>query len=317
MSSDHQFPVATANSDTGPVDAGAILRFVWDARWAMLIGVTLALGVAVSYLHVATYKYRAELRITPAQGGGAGLGGNIGALASLAGADLGSFGGSKEFPAYIESLKSRAVAEHVSSDEALMRHIFADQWDPTRGVWAEPEGFLYGFVQSARTMLGAPAQGWRRPDAAALQDYIEKHVVVQEDSKRAIARISVTDRDPEFAASLLTQLHEASDNNLRKRTLDRANNYISYLELRLPTVTIAEQREALAKALSDQEKLRMQASASVGYAAEELGVIAVSPRPVTPRPTIVLAIAVACGAVLGLLVVLVLRSRQQAKQAST
>jgi hypothetical protein len=281
-------------------DVGGLLAFLWRRKW--LIGaVTLASFVAaVVYLNIAIYRYAADLKVTPSQGSGGALSGSLGALASLAGADLSRGASGAAYPLYFATLKSRGVAADLASDPAIMRHVFAKQWNSRRGKFEHHMGAVETIAEPIKHVLGLPSYPWHPPAAAELQTYLEKNLEVTEDVKRSMTTIRVKDADPAFAASLLLRVHTAADAAIRDRTLKRTAQYIAYLERKLPTVKNAEQRVALVTTLNDQEKLRMQASATVGFAAEPLNGVEVSAIPVSPRPMLTLAGAMVVGLIAGI-----------------
>jgi hypothetical protein len=281
-------------------DVMGLLGFLWRRKW-LIAAVTIAsFAAAVIYLNVAVYRYAADLKVTPSQSGGGALGGGLSALASLAGADLSRSSGGAAYPLYIATLKSRGVAADLASDPAIMRHVFAKQWNSATGQFEHHIGLVETIAALTKRALGLPDYAWHPPGAAELQTYLEDSLEVTEDLKRSMTTIRVKDADPQFAGLLVLRVHDAADAAIRARTLARTAQYIAYLERKLPTIVNAEQRVALVSTLNDQEKLRMQASATVGFAAEPLNGVEVSERPVSPRPMVTLAASLIGGLIAGI-----------------
>src|SRR5690606_16351275 len=86
--------------------------------------------------------------------------------------------------------------------------------------------------------------------------------------------------------------------------LKRSSGNIAYLTEQLSKATVAEYREAIAQALSEQEKIRMASSSTAPFAAEPFGSAAASPRPTSPQPLLVLIVSIVGGGILGSLLVL-------------
>jgi uncharacterized protein involved in exopolysaccharide biosynthesis len=300
MAFDPHADVPGADGAAAGFDVMGLIGFLWGRKW-LIAGVTLAAVIgAIVYLNLATYRYSAQLRVTPAQTNGGSISGGLGALASLAGADLSRVTGGTSFPLYVTTLRSRDVAAVLASDPAIMQHVFKRQWNADTKQWQDNPGLVGTTADAIKSLLGIPSYAWRAPNADDMQKYLDDHLDVVEDVKRSITTIKIQDEDPAQAAAIITRIHTASDAAIRLRTLERTTQYIDYLEKKLPLVTIAEQRDALAKTLSDQEKLRMQASATVGFAAEPLNSVEVSPRPVSPRPMLTLLGALVGGLVAGI-----------------
>lgn len=299
--------LATDDPRADPRDPDAEVRrdlFGWALglvrrRWRLVLaGLGAVLLAAVAYLHLATYRYTAELRVTAvysAQQLPSGLSG----IASLAGISLPGDKAVTPIALYSEAMRSRDVAAAVVADPVLMRHIFAEEWDAAAGRWRDPGGLVRGLLDGAKRLLGVPVQPWSPPDAADVQRYLAKHLAIIEAPKTNVTTIAVNDPDPEMARRLLALLNEAADRHLRERALARSSEYIAYLERKLLEVQVADYRESLVQALSAQERTRMMASSDAPYAAEPLGAITASVRPTTPKPAVVLAAALVFGLLLG------------------
>ena len=108
-------------------------------------------------------------------------------------------------------------------------------------------------------------------------------------------------------------MHRAGDEELRQRSLARSTADIEYIARQLPLISVVEQRVALSRALSDQEKQRMIASAGVPYAADIFEPITSSPRPTWPKLVPVLALAIIAGLFIGVASAVVLGWREHRK----
>jgi uncharacterized protein involved in exopolysaccharide biosynthesis len=260
------------------------------------------MAVAIFYLQRATYSYTAQLKVTAAQGntaGGSKLGG-LATLASVAGLSAPQDPGALSFQLYTEGLKSRTVAEALARRPDIMQVIFAPEWDAAAGRFVEPTTFVGDLSRGAKRLFGLPVYAWHAPDAARLQAIIEQSVSVDQNLESPVTTISFSHPDPRFAVKFLTALHEAVDDELRRKARNRSGEYIAYLSRQLAGVSIAEHRVALAQALSDQEKTRMMASSTMSFAAEPFGPATASLRPTKPAPMLVLATGLVMGVFLGI-----------------
>lgn len=288
---------------------------VWRRR-RMVIGCAVAaLMIGILYLHLATYKYTAELKVTPAQSSSSGsLSSKIGGLsglASLAGVNIPQDQSATAFLLYIEGVHSRPVADALAQRTDLMKVAFEEEWDERQQRFVERKG-LRPAINAIKVVLGIPVRDWAPPNGARLQEFMTREIRVVQDSKSPVATIAMDHEDPQFAKAFLGALNEVIDDMLRRKALARADQYINYITAKLPTITIAEHREALTQALSEQEKLKMMASSSVAYAAEPFGPPSSSYRPTSPRPIIVLAASFIGGLLVGITAAILRRPSQTA-----
>lgn len=276
---------------------------IWRRRGTFVAGFVLPVILALVYLHVATYKYRADMSLAPPQtssGGSAGASlGNLGGLAALAGVNVGSQGGGLNFQLYKEAVYERETAEKLAANPWLMQAIFDSEWYPLTRRWHEPIGVVPSVKHVIFTILGMPDQGWRQPDAARLEEFIAKNVSVSTNSKSPVMRLSIHHQDPYFAVRFLNAMHMAIDSELRLRLLSRTTQNISYLSAELARTQVAEHRQALATALGEQERLRMTANSTVAFAAEPFGAASATRLPETPNGPMVMMIAFVAGVAVG------------------
>ena len=300
----------------GSIDLAATLA-VLRRRWRLIAGcVAIALLGAVAYLNLATYRYAVEMRVAPtATGSSDGLSsklGQLGGLAAVAGVSLPDSGGSAAFKLYVEALHSRDVADLLALDPGILHGAFAREWDARTRTWRQPQGFVHDAAGAVKPLLGIPDRPFAPPGAARLEKWITDNVAVDQNLKTPVVTVTMMSDDPAFAVRFLDRLGTTVDTMLRQRALLRADDDIAYLSARLPTVTLAEQRVAIAQSLGEQERLKMAASSSRAYAADVFEHPAASDRPVTPVPTKILAVALLLGLAAGVALSFVLRRRPRA-----
>lgn len=279
-------------------------RRIWWLAGASLVGLFLAFG----YLNVAIPKYAATLRVSPAAAGGGGLGGalgQLGGIAAIAGIDVrqGSSSGASPFDLYLDTLRSRHVADLLAKDQRVMRHIFAKEWDASTGQWREQRSILRAASKLVGQIAGQPGPAWQPPAGGELADYLAKKVVVLPPKPKdpPVTSLLYEDRDPAFAVMLLDKLSALSDNSVRERTLVRATTYARYLESRLKVTDNADQQRRLSEILLDQERAIMMAGSSVPFAATPSEPAVPSQRPVRPNVMMTLLLGLLVGAILGVL----------------
>jgi hypothetical protein len=288
-------------SDNEVGRSSAITALLIARKWTLLGFIVAAVALAVLYLNVATYFYTATMNVTPVQSSSsASKLGNLAGLASIASVSLPQDSSSMSFVLYTEGLRSRLAADTLSRDPVIMQSVFKSEWNAQQGRFVEPSGPLTPVIRAIKTLFGLPQYQWRAPDAARLQAYLQQEIKIIQSPKSPVATIIYSNPDADFAGTMLSRLNKVVDDSLRRRSLDRSNDSIAYLTQQLARVTLVEHREAIAAALSEQEKQRMFASSSMPFAAEPFGGIIVSLRPTSPQPVIVLIAAVFAGLLTGI-----------------
>lgn len=254
--------------------------------------------LAVSYLHIATYKYTAELKIISTEGDGISLGSELGGLASLAGINIQKTETISNFRLYLGTLQSRQIAGELAKDPDVMKAVFSKQWNKQAQTWQDPRNnFLYSALTFLKKALGGYNEEWEAPAAPQLEEFLLDNLEISEDSKEAIVVMRYQHKDPEFAKTLLIKIHTLSDKLIRERTLERSKKHVEYIRRKLQSVSVAEYREALILSLAEQERFIMMASSNKAFAAEALWGVKSSPYPTSPKLAVVLLFAIMLGAI--------------------
>jgi len=283
--------------DDDGIELIEIFLRLWKYKFIGIFIIIFFLFCGILYLHLATYQYRAELVVVPAdQAGGNPSSAGISGLGSLVGIDL-SLQQGASFARYADAIHSFTVAEALSQNPRIMRTVFSDQLNPQTGNWTEPESLRKSITNSIKALLGIPVRAWSRPNAKNLKMYIESNVKVSEDKKKSSITLSYENSDPDFARYLVNEINFTSDEYLRKLALDRTDAYIKYLEKRLNEVNGLEYRKSLAETLSSYEKTKMMANSSVSFSAEPFGNIWISPKPSSPQPVFILFVSLVAGGI--------------------
>ncbi len=304
--------------DDAHLDIAGILGAVWDRKFTVALVTCLCLAASVAYLNVSEYTYTATLTLIPTQTQNQNISGRLGDLASLAGVNLSKDQTISPYALFPDAIKSRVVADELSQSSDIMQKLFWREWDAGTGKWQEPTSTLHTTANAIKAYLGVPIYPWHPPGAAELQTLIDDRVEVLADPKKSVLTVRFNDRDPAFAASFLQALREATDQVLRRVTLDQATKYSAYLENKLATVQSAELREVLTQTLGSQQTLVMMGSSDVPFAAQPLGPAESSSLPTRPKPSLVLIIGALSGAGLGVLAAILgfprLRQRPSTKK---
>lgn len=299
-------------------DLFAVLIVLWRSKLLIVGFALLGLSLGILYLHRAEYEYTAQMRVIPPRHVNTGLSdqlGQLGGLASLVGIRSDG-GGASSFRLYLEEFTSRESAEQLSREPDLMQAIFEDEWDEQERSWRKSEADG-GLRADLFRLLGFPETRSAQPNAARLQEFLQREISIDENPRRAVVIVSLDHEDPELATTILARLDRTIDQRLKREAIARATEHAEYLTRRLATVSLADQRLALVEALSEQERQIMLASSQAPYAAEPLGAPVASLTPTKPNPVVVLLASFALGLAVGAMIAIARAyagSRQQAHQ---
>ncbi|OAI44860.1 hypothetical protein AYO42_00665 [Rhizomicrobium sp. SCGC AG-212-E05] len=273
------------------------LELVAKQSWRLILGCA-AFGFVIAALNLqgAVYTYPVEMQVTTAQSTGGGGGGpsrssggfaQLSGLASLANIALPSTQNEIQFQLFIESMRSRDLANDIAKNHDIMVALYGDQWDPITQTWHEPPaGKMAGFKLWLRGLLGlAPTQPWHAPNGENIQGFLSSSLqLIQDPRKTYMLTLKLTSGSRDFSIKFLNVLVKTADERLRRKAVERAQTYINYLTAKLATVTVSEHRDALTQSLGEQERYAMVASSGKPFAAEVFQSPWASNLPESPSP---------------------------------
>jgi uncharacterized protein involved in exopolysaccharide biosynthesis len=262
----------------------ALLRFLgrnkktvfWTVVVAILGGVVLAYSLAP--------KYRADVVVAPAEGGGnVGDLGGLGGLASLAGINLGGATGKKSQEA-LEYLKSRIFAAGFIQRHSLLPLLFANKWDSRRNQWRDP--------------ANAPTI------AEGVSKLTKRVTLIVEDKHTGMITVSVIWGDRIAAAEWANEMVSEADNALRERAIAEQNRSVDYLKSEAAQTNTVEIGNAISKLTETELKNAMVARTRDAYAFKVIDP-AVPPDPkdkYSPNRPLIVAMGALVGFVVGVII---------------
>lgn len=288
-------------ADRRSLDVGLIIEIVRKRQSLFFLTLASVLVLMIVYLQVAERTYQVSIQVAPATNGNQTSAiGSLSALTKLAGVDLPNGPGAVEFSLFITSLTARDTADLVATDQPLMRAMFPREWSEKDQKWVEPFSVLRPVAHLMERMVGYPVHEWRPPDGARVMQYLNDNLDVYEDPKSTVVTLSNESDKPEVSRQLLLQLTAKADSLLRRRALQRANDYIGYLSHELNSETVAQYREALMAHLAEQEQTLMMANASVSFSFQIFSGPSIPQYPSSPKAAVLLISAIVFGALLGI-----------------
>jgi len=258
---------------------------VWQGRWLILAFVLVFGAVAAAYAFVATKWYVAETIMTPAASkdlnGLASQLGSIGALAGLAGINLGE----SKTAEPLGVLKSRDFARQFIEDQKLLHVLLWEDWDSQAGRWkkTDPE-----------------------PDTRDAIRYFDKHVlIVEEDRKTGLITLGIRWKDPAAAAMWANTLVDRLNEQMRARALSLAQTNVDYLQKELTATTQVAVQQAISRLIESELQKVMVARGTREFAFRVIDHAEVPKLREWPRRGVIIALGILAGGLCGLVAVFI------------
>ena len=264
-------------TEASPFNLERLLRVV-VARWHVAAAIVVACFlIGVIKLHLTPTVYSVEMQVVATSDQGTAQSTLRTGAALLS--QLGGRGDTTQdrFELYLAGLQNIETARALSLNSMLMHHIFASEWSERDKSWQRPESIRGWFSRTIRRALGIYVQPWQPPDATSLLEFLQGNIGISRSMISPVVTVSIQTGDRAFGVDLLSAAHNAVDGVLRQRTLERATQYVNYLNALMSKSTVVEYRAAMADTIMQQEKIRMAAASGAPFAAD------VFARPTPPR----------------------------------
>jgi uncharacterized protein involved in exopolysaccharide biosynthesis len=232
------------------LDLRSLVSLICSRRWLVVICVVLSTAAATTLALIMKPVYESTVVLVPAnterslEGLGSALG-QLGGIASLAGLSVGARGNETEEALAV--LRSRHFTESFINDHNLMPVLFASKWDAAQGRWKVP-----------------PED---QPTPARAFKLFDKRIrSVVQDKKTGLVTLSIDWRNRELAAAWANELAHRLNEEMRTRSIGKAESSLGYLEHELESTTTVATREAIGRLIEAQVKQRMVAHVTQEYA---------------------------------------------------
>jgi uncharacterized protein involved in exopolysaccharide biosynthesis len=280
----------------GEIDVLQLVRVIWKRRGVFLSVIAIFVFLMIVCLHLLPKSYTVTAEIAPVVSSNQQVSGGLSALASLGGVNLSDLsGGGGQFRLFVSGLNSRDVADLLAQDQSLMRELFPEEWSGKDHGWREPSGMIRSVVRGMAGLVGYPVRMWKPPGGERLYDLLNDDLEISDNPKNPVIALRMQSIKPEVTMEFMGKLIQAVDLLLRKRALTRANDYIAYLNTQLENVTVTDYRAALINRLSEQQQIRMMASANVSFAAQVFSAPYSSTKPTAPKSILLLLFSIILG----------------------
>lgn len=297
---------------TALVPVLGLISAVWRRRLLVAIVTALTLIASLLLLMMMPPSYDASMVLAPAateHNSASSLGG----LASLGAAVGLNVSGNDDFEKFQLLMTSSIVAKKLEQqhENEVLSAMFPGQWSTATEHWEEPAGLRASIGRDLRTVFGLP--GWVPPTDNSLANLLKRRVHVNRVPESDLVEVTFSDRDPQFARNLLFWLYIEADEQLRDAMLASALQQRDYVNQRLKSETVLEDRDALGAVLFQLEQKIMMGHAAGAYAAIVVDGPSVSNLPDSPKPVWFIVFGILFGFMFGTIASVVTESWRHSK----
>jgi len=294
------------NLSENDIDLFQLWQTLVDGK--VLIGLTMALclALATALAFIMTPKFEGRVTASFAEDGktGGSLGGlasQFGGLAEMAGVSMGG-GGNRD--SNLALLKSRYLVETFIKENDLLPVLYASKWDAKTKKWNVDDPMEIPTLGKAYKLF-----------STGILD-------IQNDKKAGTITLTVTWKDREQAALWANEFIRLANATLRQRAIDDTQLSLNYLHEELGKTSLVDVQNTIHRVAETQIKTAMMANTQEQFAFKVIdpAVVADPDAFVKPKRPLMIALGAFGGLILGIFLVLarkVLANRRSGQAAST
>jgi uncharacterized protein involved in exopolysaccharide biosynthesis len=301
--------IINENSQTAVADDEIDLRelfaVLWRGKWVIILTTFLAAVIAVVVALSLPNIYRSEALVAPVNAENGGLGGlasKYGAIAGLAGISLPS-GGSDKTTLGLQIMQSRQFFESfVKEHYILVPLMAAKKWDVSSGLEIDDEIYDQNSGQWLRE--AKPPRG-SEPSIQEAHEVFIKLLSTSQDKESGLVTIAIEHISPVVAQQWVEWLVADINRTVRAQDVSQAERSIAYLEEQIRSTSLAELQAGFFDLIQSQIETMMLAKATPEYLFKTIDPAVVPELKVKPKRSLIAALGVVLGGMLGCLIVLV------------
>ncbi|MGK0372897.1 MAG: LPS O-antigen subunit length determinant protein (WzzB/FepE family) [Glaciecola sp.] len=291
----------TQDSADDEIDLREIWGVIWQGKWIIITVTAIFAITSVFYALSLPNIYKSEALLAPAneeqQGGIAGLAGQFGGLASLAGVNLGGAKADKTALA-IEVLKSRAFfTKFVNRHNILPNLIAALGWDlASNTVIYNHEIYL---PESATWVREVKPPQNAKPSMQEAKEEFDKLFSIAQSADTGMIVISIEHLSPSIAKEWVDWLIEDINSEMKVRDKEEAQRSINYLQVQIAETNIVEQKSLLYQLIEEQAKTLMFAEVRDEYIFKTIDPAFIPEMKYKPQRALSVALITMLGIIIG------------------
>lgn len=286
------------------ISLGELIDELWKHKLIITIAGILCAVVSVLYALSLPNIYTSEVVLAPtqnAQNEGGNIGGQVGALASLAGFQVGSTGPDKKTIA-LEVAKSKAFIISLVEKHNMLPDLFAvESWSQSRGIVYDSQLYdssLDKWVDSEQNEI--IPKNWKIIELVKTQ-----LLKIDENLPGGLIKISSDHQSPEFAKRFLDLLVFELNNVMRERDIGEAKRSLEFLNRELSATNLNNVQQIFYELIEQQTQTMMLANARPEYVFQIVDPPVVAERKSKPSRASISILGTLLGVVLAIIVIMV------------
>ncbi|RBW48273.1 Wzz/FepE/Etk N-terminal domain-containing protein [Marinobacter sp. F3R11] len=295
------------------IDLRELFATLWRGKWIIVLFTVIFAAAGVFYALSKPNIYQASVLLAPAQdeGGGAGLSGQLGGLASLAGISLGGGSGNQTVMAK-EVLQSRAFLKGFIHRHNLVVPLMAvKSWNMEQETWViNREVYNPDTGEWAKNEDGKSLE----PTDWDLVKTIREHLSISDNKDTGMITISIKSQSPQVAQGWAEKLVHDINEYMRKQDIEKAEARIAYLEGKLSETNIAGMQQVFYQLIESETRTVMLANAQSEYVFTTVDPAVVPQEKSEPKRALIVVVATMLGGMLGVFTVFVIAFIRSGKE---
>lgn len=291
----------SSNPMPDEVDLNALFAELWGKKNWLIVFVLIVSVSAAGISLMMPNIYRSEALLAPVsadQLGGAGLSGQFGGLASLAGISLKSGGGDKTALG-IEVLKSRQFfKKFIENRDVLVPLMATKEWQQATRTLVISDS-IYDVVNQ-QWVRDAEPPFTQVPSVQEAHEKFLKLFSVTQDKASGFVTIAIDHPSPDVAQQWVEWLVEDINATIRDQDVLQAERSINYLNEQIASTSVIELQSGLFEMVQSQIETIMLAKASPEYLFKTIDPAVVPQLKDRPKRAIIVMLSGLLAGILGI-----------------
>lgn len=299
------YPLVTAER---PGLLGRLKRLVFPIRptritivLTLAIFATIGLAVGILYLMVAKPTYTSNMLIGPSQEQFASTPSSQldrNALSMLSGGGLLSGPRSiSPYDAFLQTLQTRAVAEHLYNDPSVRAMLFGDVWDSERKEWKAVFSLRAAALAPLYAIIGRTYPD--HPSIDTMQDILKNRLQVQMIERGPMYNLNYAATSRDAGVTFLQKAFQTADQIVKDKERRQVLARIQFLKMRMQSMEVVDYRSQFAGLIMEQEKQLMILQGDTNFAASVIVAPNAPQFPDSPRLFVTLILCIVLFIMLG------------------
>ena len=307
--SKHEVPVQPAMgqqyAQDDEIDLRELFATLWRGKWIIILVTTVFAVVGVFYALSQPNIYQSSVLLAPAQDeGGAGISGQLGGLASLAGISLGG-GGSNQTAIAKAVLQSRAFLTGFIHRHNLVIPLMATKgWDIENEQWVIDRE-VYN-PETGEWFIDDDGESLKPTNWDMVKTFKENHLSLSSNEETGMITLNIKSQSPPVAKEWAEKLVHDINEHMRAQDVQEAEARIAFLEQKLRETNIAGMQQVFYQLIESETRTVMLANAQSEYIFKTVDPAVVPQEKSGPKRALIAVIATMLGGMLGVFVVFIM-----------